>query len=102
MSSENQTKKKISMNDAFKTMVKNFQGETGIVMGNLNSLYNAQMQDIMINYANLRAELDSTKNKATSLAAEKDQLIKEVEELKRLLRKEEETFAKTEREPTTN
>jgi len=75
--------KKMPMKEAFANMVKNFQAETGIVMGNLNSLYNAQMQDMIINFANLRAELDATKNKAESLTKEKEELLLQIEELKK-------------------
>lgn len=71
------------MKEAFANMVKNFQAETGIVMGNLNALYNAQMQDMIINFANLRAELDATKNKAEELAKTNESLLIQIEELKK-------------------
>jgi len=96
MSSENQ--KKMPMKDAFEKMMKTFQAETGIAFANINSLFNAQMQDMVMNFANMRTELESTKNKATALAAEKDQLIIEIEELKRLYKHPE----KITPEPTSN
>lgn len=79
----NENSKKMPLKDAFAGMVKNFQAETGICMGNLVSLYNAQLNDIVINFANMRAELDATKNKCISLAKEKEDLLAQIEELKK-------------------
>ena len=70
MSKEDPTRKKISSKDFFNNMVRQFQSETGIVMGNLNSLYNAQLQDIVSNFANMQAQLNAANNKVTEQDAE--------------------------------
>lgn len=69
MSKENQTKKKMSSKEFFNNMVKDFQAETGIAMGNLNSLYNAQLQDVITNFANMQTQLNASNNKIVEQAA---------------------------------
>jgi len=63
-------KKKMSSKEFFDGLVRQFQSESGIAMGNLNSLYNAQLQDIVTNFANMQAQLNASNNKAIELAAE--------------------------------
>ncbi len=82
MSNEKRTKKPMTSKEFFGQMQKTFQAETGIAIANLNALYNAQLEDLMINFANIRAELESTKNKATSLAEENKNLKEKITLLK--------------------
>ena len=76
--SKEEVKKKMTSKEFFNGLVKQFQAETGIVMGNLNSLYNAQLQDIVQNFANMQAQLNAANNKVVEQA-------KEIEQLKKVL-----------------
>lgn len=66
---------KLTIKDAFSSYIKNFQSQVGMATGDLNALYNSQMNEIVQNMLQAEISIVTLTKKNTVLEKDRNQLL---------------------------